>query len=66
MEASCTSELAVGCIYANLTALLATVNFGDSFRAKAGERSRGTCVLPSSLWPYVPEPIRSSVVQRVN
>jgi hypothetical protein len=46
MEASCNFELAVRYLYADLTALPATVNLGDPSRAKAGEKSRGTCVLP--------------------
>jgi hypothetical protein len=49
MEALYTSELAVGCLYADLAALPATVSLGDPSRAEAGEKSRGTCVLPNRM-----------------
>jgi hypothetical protein len=41
MEASCSFELAVRYLYADLTALPATVHLGDPSGAEAGERSRG-------------------------
>ena len=62
MEASCNFELAVRYLYADLTALPATVNLGDPSRAKAGEKSRGTCVLAISRRPFrtrVPCPSRA-------
>ena len=46
MEASCTSELAEGCLYADLAALPATVSLGDPSRAEAGKRSCKMCVPP--------------------
>jgi hypothetical protein len=66
MEASCTFELAVRCLYADLTALPSTVNLEDRpARRRARSRARHVSSI-SPAWSSEPKPVSSLAVQRVN